>query len=307
MVFHAMDDLSIGVVFVTYRARKHLPYCLPPVLQSPLNPRVLVVDSSSYDGTAEMACEMGAETMVIPQREFNHGATREMVRKLMGTDIVVMMTQDAYADSPDFLEKLIAPLRNGKAAVSYARQLPHHGADFFESFAREFNYPDRSEIRSRDDLPRYGSYLYFCSNSCAAWLNSALDEIGGFPHTLTNEDTYAAAKLIASGYRIAYVAEAEVRHSHRYTLVQEFRRYFDTGYVRRVYGKDVLLNQHDEKHGARFFRFMLSRLWRESPELIPYAVLSTATKYLGYRAGYHGLSFPLPVKRFLSGQSYYWK
>ena len=46
---------SIGVIVVTHRAREHLEHCLPPLFRSPLRPRVLVVNSSSSDGTVELA------------------------------------------------------------------------------------------------------------------------------------------------------------------------------------------------------------------------------------------------------------
>ena len=36
-----------------------------------------------------------------------------------------------------------------------------------------------------------------------------------------------------AGWRTAYVAEAQVYHSHPFTVVQEFRRYFDTGVYHR--------------------------------------------------------------------------
>jgi rhamnosyltransferase len=60
---------------------------------------------------------MGCETLVIPRNEFNHGATRERSRRHMGRDIAVMMTPDAYAQSPEFLSHLISPLVLGEAAV----------------------------------------------------------------------------------------------------------------------------------------------------------------------------------------------
>ncbi|WP_457618560.1 glycosyltransferase, partial [Lutibacter sp.] len=228
-------QLSTGVIIPTHNAQHHLKQCLLPVLASPLKPSILIIDSSSKDNTVKLAKQMGVETLVIPQKEFNHGATRELARKHLNTDIVVMMTQDAYPQSSDFLEYLIAPLLEGKAAVSYARQIPHKGADFFESFPRQFNYPEKSHIRGIKDLETYGSYTFFCSDSCAAWVNSALDEIGGFFPVLTNEDTFAVAKLLNKGHHIAYVAEAVVHHSHRYSLLEEFKRYFDTGYTRRLY------------------------------------------------------------------------
>ena len=83
---------SIGVAIPTYRARAHLAHCLPPLRESPLRPRILVVDSSSGDGTVEEAERLGAETLVIPRNEFNHGATRELARRRLGTEIAVMVT-----------------------------------------------------------------------------------------------------------------------------------------------------------------------------------------------------------------------
>jgi rhamnosyltransferase len=55
--------LSVGVAVVTHRAREHLARCLPPLLASPLRPRVLVVNSSSGDGTVEEARRLGAEVL----------------------------------------------------------------------------------------------------------------------------------------------------------------------------------------------------------------------------------------------------
>ena len=49
---------SIGVVVITYKARDQLRHC-PPLLASPLRPRVMVVNSSSADGTVEEARRLG--------------------------------------------------------------------------------------------------------------------------------------------------------------------------------------------------------------------------------------------------------
>ncbi len=46
---------SVGVAILTYHAKEHLPHSLPHIINSPIKPRVLVVDSSSTDGTVEMA------------------------------------------------------------------------------------------------------------------------------------------------------------------------------------------------------------------------------------------------------------
>lgn len=299
---------SIGVIFITHNAKHHLPHCLPPILNSPLKPRVLVVNSSSSDGTVELARQMGAETLVIPRAEFNHGLTRELARNHLGTDLIVMMTPDAYAVNEGMLEKLVKPLIEKKASISYARQLPHQGADFFEAFAREFNYPSESHFRSIKDVKIYGVYTVFCSDSCAAYLNSSLQEVGGFPDVLTGEDTVVVAKLLRKQHQIAYVAEACVHHSHRYTLKQEFCRHFDTGLARRSYGALIALDDStDHARGKAYVSTLIKRLVKEKPILIPYACLQSLVKWIGYKIGYSSTRAPIWFKRMLSSQDFYWK
>jgi rhamnosyltransferase len=298
---------SLGVAVITHHAVSHLQHCLPPLLASPARPRILVVNSSSGDGTVELAREMGAEVLVVPRHEFNHGTTRERARRALGTDIVVMMTPDAWAQSPDMLTNLVGPILHGEASVAYARQIPHAGANFFETFPRDFNYPESSGNRSIEDVASTGPRAFFCSNACAAWSNSALDEIGGFSPTLSLEDTIAVAKLLSAGHRIAYCADAIVAHSHRYSLAQEFRRYFDTGYVRGLNRNLLLAGGGDERRGAAYGTAMMTRLLRKRPWLIPYGLAHLAAKYAGYRAGFHGHGLPTRLKRRFSGQDYYWQ
>jgi GT2 family glycosyltransferase len=298
---------TIGVVFITHAAKQHLPFCLPPYLHSPLKPRVLVVNSSSNDGTVEEAERLGAETLIIPRNEFNHGSTRERARKYLETDIVVMTTPDAYPVDEHVLEKLTRPLFEGKAAVSYARQIPHDGAGIFEAFPRYFNYPEKSHVRGIEDLKKYGVYTFFCSDTCAAYKNSALDEIGGFRSVLTAEDYFAVALLLQKGHKIAYVAEAVVKHSHRYTLGQEFRRYFDTGYTWKENHDLIRFVEKAEGRGKEFFLNLMKRLLEERPLLIPYAALNTFVKWCGYRMGWMSTHAPLWLRKKLSGQDFYWR
>lgn len=301
-----MKSPTIGIAIITYKAKHHLPFCLPPLMQSPLKPRIVVVNSSSQDGTVELAKEMGVETLIIPRSEFNHGTTRERARHYLNTDIVIMMTPDAYALDAQMVEKLVTPIIQGKASASYARQLPHDGADFFESFPRDFNYPIKSHIRSLADIKTYGIYTYFCSDSCAAYLNSALDEIGGFPSVLIGEDTVVVAKLLFKGHAIAYVADACVKHSHRYSLWQEFQRHFDTGLARKEYSNLLKAEGGDGKRGREYVACLTHRLMREKPFLLPYAYLQTFVKWIGYQIGKASTRAPLWLKKAFSGQDFYW-
>jgi rhamnosyltransferase len=302
-----MSDAEIGVAFITHSSKRHLPRSLPRVVNSRLKPRVIVVNSSSNDGTVEEARKLGAETLVIPRVQFNHGLTRELARKKLATPIVVMMTPDAYPVDDDLVEKLTAPLRAGAAAAAYARQIPHEGADIFEAFPRHFNYPPRSELRTIDDVMRLGVFTFFFSDTCAAYLNDALDDVGGFPAVLTNEDTFTIARMLRRGQRVAYVAEAVVQHSHSYNLREEFARSFDTGYARKLHADLLAAPASDEARGREFFAELMRELARQRRySLMPRAVLQTAVKLVGYKVGRAGRRLPVHWRQRLSSQDYYW-
>lgn len=298
---------SVGVVVVTHKARHHLDRCLPPLMDSRLRPRVLVVNSSSGDGTVEHARALGAETWVVERRSFNHGATREAARRLIGTDIVVMLTPDAYATGPEVLERLVAPIAAGAAECAYGRQLPHEGADLVEAFGRAFSYPASSELRSEADRARMGSAVGFCSHAWAAWSNPALDRIGGFQPTLVSEETIALAKLLRQGGRVAYVADATVRHSHRYGPLQEFTRHFDIGITRARHAELLLADGGDTARGRAFARLLLATVAAEAPHRLPSVLLSLGAKWAGYRAGLLGANLPASLASLMSGQDFYWR
>lgn len=301
-----MSNLSIGIVIPTRDGARDLKTLLPILQDRDACNNVLIVDSESADGTAELARSFEhVRICTIRRKDFNHGATRELARREIGTDIVVFLTQDVRP-RPGWLELLVQPIRDGRAVVAYSRQIPREGAGRFEAFPRQFNYPDHSTTRTIADVHACGVVTFFCSDSSAAYLNSALDEVGGFETLLTNEDYFAVARLLHSGGSIAYVAESEVVHSHRYTLVQEFQRYFDNGYVRGERRWIQQLVGNAEGRGASLVKAALVDLVRTQPWLVPYALLQAAAKWTGYRAGFHSTRAPLWWKRALSGQKYYW-
>lgn len=302
-----MNKITVGVAVITYKDKRHLEKCLPPILNSPIKPKVLVFNSSSEDGTVEFAKKLGAQTLVIPRTEMNHGYAREISRKTLGTDIVVMMTPDAYAQ-PNMLERLIQPIVDGKAAISYARQIAHEGANIISRYGREFNFPKESNIRSIKDVDKYGVYTAFCSDACTAYLNSVLDEIGGFRWTLSGEDAIAAAMILKKGYKIAYVADAVVLHSHNYTPLKEFIRHFDTGMYRLQWREVLDLGGgSDQKRGISYASALLTYVLKNEPTMYLTAFLQLAMGWLGYQFGrlcYH--KAPLWLYRLISPADFFW-
>ena len=114
-----------------------------------------------------------------------------------------------------------------------------------------------------------------------------LEEIGYFKTGLPfGEDTCAAAKMLLRGYKIAYVAEAIVLHSHNYSVGQDFKRYFDVGKFHKM--ENWLLKEFGKAEGEGFryakseIRFLLKK---KRVYLFPEFVLRLIMKYLGYKLG----------------------
>lgn len=311
------NQMTVGVAVVTYKDAKRLEKVLHPLINSSIKPRVVVFNSDcaddgnpkpDNDGTVDLAKKLGVEVFLIPRTEMNHGEARERCRKFLGTDIFVAITGDALLEDECVLEKLVKPIQEGKASVAYARQIPNDSANIISKLGRLFNYPEESNIRSLVDASKYGVYTAFVSDACCAWLNSALDKVGGFRWILSGEDAVAAAMLVKKGHKIAYVAEARVIHSHNYSPKVEFIRHFDTGMYRRQWGKILDLGAgSDQGRGMGYAKYLLTNVLKQEPKMLPTAFLQLAMGWLGYRVGwfcYHKMSTGFYKK--ISPADFFW-
>lgn len=223
----------------------------------------------------------------ISKREFNHGRTRRDGVLRSEADIFVMMTDDAVPKNEQMIENLIKPIVDGKAVVSYARQVAKKTSNEIEKFTRNFNYPRKSRLKSAADIQELGIKTYFCSNVCAAYDRDIYDKLGGFEeYIIFNEDMIFAAKAINTGYKIAYAASAEVIHSHDYGNIALFKRNFDLG-VSQSDHPEVFKNISSVGEGKKLISKTIEHLKkRKKSILIPKLIINSAFKYMGYRLGY---------------------
>lgn len=305
-----VKNLKVGLIVPTLNAGSDWSRWLDELASQSFKPhRVLIVDSSSTDNTAELARAAGHEVRVILRSEFNHGTTRGMAADILADmDILVYMTQDAVLADTDALANLLAVFSDRDIAVSYGRQLPHKDAKPIGAHARLYNYSKKSEIRNLSDKSRLGIKVAFASNSFSAYRADSLHSVGGFPsNNIFGEDTYVVSKIILSGRKIAYCADAKVYHSHDYTFSQDFKRCFDIGvfharepWLRAEFGSA-------EGEGKKFIFSEFSYLFKERPVLLVSAFIRSGLKYIGYRMGLLEAHIPLSVKRKISMHSKYWQ
>ena len=181
---------------------------------------VYVIDSSSQDDTVILAKKNGYKVKTIERKEFNHGKTRQLaVSELNDLDILVFLTQDAILKNNDALKNIISAFNDKSVGATFGRQVPRISANPIEAYSRIFNYGDKSYTYSKGDIKTYGLKTAFLSNSFAAYRLLSLNEVGGFPSdVIFGEDMYVAAKMLLSGYNIAYASNAEVYHSHKHLI-----------------------------------------------------------------------------------------
>lgn len=298
---------SLGLLIPTYQGAQHLERCLLAWQQSPWVTQILVVDSSSDDETVACARALGCDVHVIPYHSFNHGATRELWRHRLKTDLIACVSQDAYIQSPEAIAALLSPLKDPQVGVSFARQISSEGS-WIDSEQKKRLYPSKSWIWSFQDSDRSIPPI-LSSNACSIWRQEALNQVGGFPSLPLGEDAAAAARLALAGWSIAYVAEARVIHSHRFSLKKDFHRYFCTGYSRRM---DPILSEFtrkgrgDLREGLRNSCVILSRTLLYRPHQLISTLLRFACRWLGYQLGARASLLPVSWRVILSGDARLW-
>lgn len=287
----------ISVVIPTYYPDDNFHELLKKLISCPKLKAPIIVDSTPHNPQTREWQAMGATVHSIDASSFSHGKTREMMRRISVTPYTLFITQDISFTGFEWLEMLAQPVLSGTAAVAYARQLPHDDADFFAKFDRQFNYPQTSRIQQADSRDSKGR-IYFCSNSCALWNNQLLDKVGGFPEVSHNEDMLAAAKLINAGLTVAYVAEAEVKHSHNMSPTQLLKRYYAIG--KEITRNHSLLNRGNNSNlGANYSTAIIAHSLKHKPCLLPKTIMVLCAKALGYYAGKTSAKLTLLANRLI--------
>lgn len=272
--------------------------------------RVVVVDSGSKDNTVLIAKEMGFEVYQIPNCEFNHGGTRNYGASLVeqNCDIVIFLTQDAIIQNSGSIDKLISLFEiEPDLAAAYGKQLPHDDANPIASHARIFNYSDHEYVVDKQNALSLGIKAVFLSNSFSAYRLSAFQKIGGFANnTILCEDMLFAAKALIADFKIGYQPESKVKHSHNYSPVEEFRRYFDIGVFHSEHSWIGKQFGSTGNEGAKFLKSEFSYLFKYAPFYIPLAAINDLSKIIGYKIGRKYKILPKWIIKKMSMHKRYW-
>lgn len=306
-----MTDKKVAVIIPIYHPDSKFNALLQKLHeQKDIAFDLYIVDSGSTFSDYETDLEgLSYHIEKITSQKFNHGGTRrKAAEQCKEYPFLIYMTQDAIPADEYALAHLIAPFeKDARIGCAYGRQLPNPDASIMAAHARLFNYPERSQLKELKDTKKLGIKAAFLSDTFSAYRNEALQAVGNFPsHVILGEDSVVAAKMILSGWKIAYVADAQVYHSHNYTILQEFKRYFDTGafhaeepWIREKFGKA-------EGEGKRFVVSEVRYILHHNPLLLPGMVIRDGMKFLGYRLGVCNKLLPQSLVKKMSMTKNYW-
>lgn len=206
-----------SIVIRAYNEEKHLEKLLSGISrQSLADYEIILVDSGSNDRTLEIAARYPVRVVSIDPREFTFGRSLNRGIAAARGKYIVIISAHCYPVYPDWLEQLLKPFQDERVAVSYGKQRGGETNHYSEhQFFRTY-FPDASQ-------PDQGQPYTHNANAAVRrdlWQEHPYDE------KLTGlEDLAWSSWAGEQGYRIAYVAEAEIIHLHEETIRQVHNRY----------------------------------------------------------------------------------
>ncbi len=208
-----------SIIIRTYNEERHLPRLLRALeRQTYRDFEVIVGDSGSYDSTRRIAEEWGSRVVRLSSRDFTFGYSLNACIEDSGGRFVVIASAHTCPACDDWLELMVATLRNDNVAAVYGRQVGGPDSKFaeFMDFERQFGPAER--------VARRGSEFAHNANTALKrelWEEHRFDE--GLPGL---EDIEWAKFWGRRGYTVAYEPGATVYHYHDERWDQVRRRYY---------------------------------------------------------------------------------
>ena len=183
------------------------------------------VDNQIIDFLKENSIKYFTET----KETFSHSLTREKaIRDYCSCKLVVLISQDVIFFDENALHNLASKI-DDEYIYGFGRQICTNKS--IEKYIRKKNYPETSYTVCKEDIERMQLMAFFTSDAFSCINRDKFIELDGYQgyNVMFAEDMLYSKFLLDKGYKKIYVADAVVEHSHKYTLKQLYKRYYETG------------------------------------------------------------------------------
>lgn len=247
--------LQVDVFIPLYNAEKYLEDLIKAIKRQKKVEikKILFAITESSDKTFEIVKNHHEISyFCVKKEDFSHSTIREKGISCCESKLVIMMTQDVILKD-EFSFYNLAKNMNNDIIFGFGRQISKFKN--IERYIREKNYPSESYVVEKKDIDSLQLRAFFASDAFAIYDREKFLALGGYDNKKLplSEDMYYARKCILNGYKIMYVSEAVVFHSHNFKIKELYDRYYLTG---------------------KFFK--------ENPEFLNYKSTSTGLKLAWY-------------------------
>ncbi len=213
------DEPPVSIIMRSYNEGWALRDTLPALMaQDYKNWELIVIDSGSTDGSVDLIRQSKpAHFVQITHEEYNPSRVMNHGMQLARTEFGIFLNADATPQGSDWLRPLVNALQDPQAAAVFGRQIPR--PDCQAVFAHDYErcFGPRRESTQWD---------HFFSMVSSGLRKDIWSQRGFLEKMQYSEDDEYTRWCREQGYRVVYVPESVVMHSHNYTPQQAYKRSF---------------------------------------------------------------------------------
>ena len=290
------DDPPVSIILRSFNEGWALRDTLPALqAQTHRNWELIVIDSGSTDGSVELIRQARPRHFIqIASRDYNPSRVLNQGMRLARSALGIFLNADATPQGPDWLRPLVRPLLDPQVAAVFGRQIPRPNcqAVFAHDYERCFG-PDRVSVQWEHFFSMVSSGL-----RKDIWARRGFDERLQY----SEDDDYTRWARV-QGWRVLFVPESVVMHSHNYTPAQAWKRSYGEGRALAAvwagtrgdfnWPRTVLLGTLGEARRDLLYCARTGRL-REWPHALRIRWRQRAGKLAGFRQGWADYRQPAP-------------
>jgi len=276
--------MKISIVIPTLNAGELFREVLEGVKAQEIDAELelVIVDSGSEDGTAELGKKYADVFLQIRKEEFNHGQTRNLAIEKSSGELIALLVQDATPSNRHWLSSLASAFDDPMVAGAYSRQVPRPDCNPLirirlldwasgggERRIQELTGKSACAPRTNEALKLTPEQIKkvietFSFDNVSSMIRRSVWEKIKFPSRRFAEDIGWCREVLCQGWKVVYEPESVVIHSHNKSLWYEFKRiYLDHQNWWQV-GQFRIFNRKRELFGAsvRGSVRMIQELWK---------------------------------------------
>jgi rhamnosyltransferase len=217
-----MNDSLVSIILRSFNEGWALRETLPALQAQEFKSwELIVIDSGSTDGSVELIRRARPRHFIqIASQDYNPGRVLNQGMQRARSNIAVFLNADATPQNPHWLRPLITALLDPQTAAVFGAQVPRPDCQAVYAFDYERCFgPKRASTQ----------WKHFFSMASSGLRKDIWAQRGFNERLQYSEDDEYTRWCRAQGYRVVYVPQSVVMHSHNYTPTQAYKRSFGEG------------------------------------------------------------------------------